>query len=175
MNSDQKLKMELAKARAIFCAAHESIRQDLELSHLLATYSAHIVKTQNLMRECGVISNCTRCALEGPGSCCFEGIESGYDSILLLINLLLGKSLPDQREVSGSCFFVGSRGCKLVARYYFCVHYLCRSLQEAISQDGLAALTRSVGEELSAGWNVEQALRLWLQQQSVTISLASSS
>jgi hypothetical protein len=129
---------------------------------LLVAYGSAIDRSGARMRDVGVVETCTDCAMRGPGSCCFPGIEEGYDPVLLLINRLMGCPLPDDREVSSSCFFVGSEGCKLKARYYFCLHYLCPRLENLLGTAGAHDLLATIGEELAAGWNLERTLRRWL-------------
>jgi hypothetical protein len=158
LNQDQRLKRQIGTARTLFEHCRNAFEQQPELLPLLSAYSAAIGGTQMLMRRLKVTAACTDCAKQGAGSCCFEGIESGYDSVLLLINLLMGCDIPDSREVPGSCFFVGERGCKLQARYYYCLHYLCPALQAALGPDAISELLSILGKELAAGWELERAL-----------------
>lgn len=132
-----------------------------EIRGLLENYREAIARTSGLMHRNGVVEGCTVCAAQPKGSCCFSGIEDGFDEVLLLINLLLGKELPDAPDLPESCYFVGKYGCKLAAKSYFCLHYLCPGLQEALGPAGCRELLRVVGEELSAGWELEQAVRRW--------------
>ena len=138
---------------------------DPKILALLDSYGSAIDRSGARMRDVGVVKTCTDCAMHGPGSCCFPGIEEGYDSILLLINRLMGCCLPDEPEVDSSCFFVGSQGCKLKARYYFCLHYLCPRLQDLLGTAGAHDLLATIGEELAAGWQLEQTIRRWLGRQ----------
>jgi hypothetical protein len=138
---------------------------DPEILALLDSYCSAIDRSGARMRDVGVVETCTDCAIHGPGSCCFPGIEEGYDTILLFINRLMGCTLPDEREVDASCFFVGSEGCKLKARYYFCLHYLCPRLQSLLGTPGAHDLLATIGEELAAGWQLEQTIRRWLGPQ----------
>ncbi len=132
---------------------------DPEIHRLVETYSGAIARSGARMLNLGVVETCTDCATQGPGSCCFPGIESGYDAILLLINRLMGCRLPDAREVEASCYFVGSKGCKLKGRYYFCLQYLCPRLENLLGPARANNLLSTIGEELAAGWRLEQALR----------------
>lgn len=154
-----RLRVAIARARALFALHGESLSDDPGIGRLLAAYREAIARTGELMRESGVCAACARCAGFGHGSCCFQGIENEYDSILLLVNLLLGCSLPDEPAVPESCFFLGEEGCRLPARYYFCVNYLCPDLQESLDPEVVRRLLHAVGRELSAGWEVEHALR----------------
>lgn len=160
---EQTVKDMVRKAASLYRAHAESLLHHPEICILLGRYERAVQGTSRRMRESGVAKACTVCATRGPGSCCFPGIEEGYDEVLLLINLLLGCSLPGDREIPDSCFFVGQNGCKLLARYYFCLHYLCPELQRELGADAVRALLSTVGEELHAGWQLEQRLRNWLK------------
>jgi hypothetical protein len=158
---DQKILININRARTLFERFGHVLRQQPEWLRLLSMYGEAIDATQGLMQETGTTAACTVCAAQGPGSCCFEGIEDGYDPVLLLINLLAGAALPDAREIPGSCFFVGQEGCKLRARYYYCLHYFCPTLQEELGPVTKLELLRAVGRELASCWELERALREW--------------
>jgi hypothetical protein len=164
---DWKLLREISKAGGLFDRFESALRRHLEIRRLLTCYRNAIEATQARMLQEGVAAMCKHCATKGPGSCCFEGIEDGYDHILLLINLLMGCIPPDNRENPEACFFVGEDGCKLRCRYYFCLHYLCPELQTTLGSEAKQELLKVVGKELQAGWKLEQTLREWLRRQSM--------
>jgi hypothetical protein len=159
LTQEQRLLREISTARALFERFRHGLGHQPKLLRLLSLYGEAIGETQMLMQQVSVTAACTDCAKQGAGSCCFEGIESGYDYILFLINLLMGCTIPDFREVPGSCFFVGKTGCKLQARYYYCVHYLCPALEAALGPSAKRGLLSLVGKELAAGWELERALQ----------------
>jgi hypothetical protein len=166
MTPEQRLHHEIDEAKALFERSTQALVEQPTLRALLAAYRNAIEEVQNLMRQGGVTAACTLCAEQEQGGCCFEGIETAYDRIILLINLLMGCTLPDRREVPGSCFFVGAEGCKLSARYYFCVHYLCSVLRTTLGTVAKDELLSSVAGELAAGWELEQALREYFRSNS---------
>ena len=73
-----------------------ALLQDKEIHDLLAQLNERIDTTWKEMASIGVIKECTDCALNGGGSCCGSGMEKMYDEIILLINLLLGKTLSEE-------------------------------------------------------------------------------
>jgi hypothetical protein len=170
MNSsqEQRLLNEISTARALFDHFGHVLCQQPKILRLLSLYRNAIKETQSAMHQLGITTGCTVCAEQGRGSCCFEGIEIGYDHLLLLINLLMGCPLPDSREVPESCFFVGITGCKLWARYYYCVHYLCPAVQTTLRSSAKELLMSTVGKELAAGWELEQALQEWRRKSSAS-------
>lgn len=159
LTQEQRLRSEISTARVLFEHCRHALGHQPELLRLLSLYGEAIGETQVLMQELSIAVTCTDCAKQEVGSCCFEGIESGYDHMLLLINLLMGCTIPEFREEQGSCFFVGKTGCKLQARYYFCVNYLCPGLQAALEPNAKRRLMSAVGKELAAGLELERALR----------------
>ncbi len=156
---DEEILENVRKARALHVELEDAFLQDGEVKTLLAEYRNAILKTSTKMERIGVAAHCAACAVEEMGSCCFQGIEADYDPMLLLINLLLGCDVPESREYNDSCFFVGDKGCRLIGKYYFCIHYLCPKLKRHLGPSGCAELLPLVGEELFAGWRLEQALR----------------
>ncbi|MHC1745411.1 MAG: hypothetical protein AB9873_20620 [Syntrophobacteraceae bacterium] len=146
-------------AKRLYDRFGPGLQSDPEISALVTAYAGAIARSGARMLDMGVVETCTDCATKGPGSCCFPGIESGYDPVLLLINRLMGCPLPDAREVETSCFFVGPTGCKLKGRYYFCLQYLCPRLEKLLGPLRAHDLLSNIGEELAAGWRLEQAVR----------------
>lgn len=126
-------------------------------------FRATIEETAAVMSGEGIEAACSSCALKYPSGCCFSGIESGFDDMLLLLNLLLGCPLPEERHQQGSCFFVGEHGCRLLARYYFCLHYFCPELESALGESRIRALRQRVDRQLHAGRKAEDAVRSWLR------------
>lgn len=159
---DEVILGHIHRAKALYDQYAADLRGDDEIRTLLNRYRESIEETGSAMRSEGVGAACTACARENPSGCCFVGIEEGYDDILLLVNLLLDCPLPDKRSQADSCFFVGSRGCRLSARYYFCLHYFCPLLKASLGDGRIGALQRQVGREVSVGWQLEQAVRFWL-------------
>ncbi len=150
------------EARELHRKYGASLQKDKKVSRLIREYSGKIEKTLENFHLTRITKACTECARENQGSCCFEGMEDNYDSILLFMNLLLGTTLPDKREIDGHCFFVGHNGCKLIARYYFCVNYFCPSLEKVLGRRKMTHLLKVIGEEIFAGWELERAIRSWL-------------
>lgn len=150
-------------------AWHQSIQEGLttlpQMRSLLDAYDAAIRHTQKIMRDTGAAAACSRCAAE-RGSCCFQEVETWYDPMLLFINLLLNVDLPKSRRHPNQCLFLGPEGCRLRARYSFCLNYFCPTLQEQMDPDLMHAVRRAVGRELLAGWELERFLYRWLNGQS---------
>jgi hypothetical protein len=161
--TDDVIVNRIGRAKLLFDHHGDGLQTDHVIGSLLAAYRESLQQTGAAMRSEGIGAACSECAGKTPSGCCFVGIEDGYDEILLLLNLLLGCPLPESRQDPGSCFFVGTAGCKLVARYYFCLHYFCSDLKESLGDRRIKALQQQVARELNAGWQLEGAVRSWLR------------
>ncbi len=153
----------IAKAREWFALHGTELQNDTKIKVLLGTYRSQIAHTAEVMQEIGVAAGCGVCAGEAPGSCCSDSVEDWYDPMLFFINMLLGCDLKEQRSLPTDCHFVGPDGCTLIARNYFCVHFLCPKLKKELGRGGIERLLAVVGHELYAGWQLEQMLYRWLQ------------
>lgn len=122
----------------------QALLQDEKLQALLLRLDQNIEAAHKEMLAIGVVKECADCAVNGDGTCC--GRRTGYkcDSILLLINLLLGKSLPIKPQDSKLCYFLTEEGCLLRARHVICVNYLCQRLRKNIPHDRLICLQVTV-------------------------------
>lgn len=134
-----------------------------EMVRLLQRYDAAIEATQEAMRRTDAARACSRCAQE-IGSCCFQEVETWYDSMLLFINLLLGAELPQSRQFPNECLFLGTMGCRLRARYPFCLNYFCPTLKAQLGPSPMHSVLTAVGQELSAGWELERFLYRWFSE-----------
>ena len=149
----------LEQAHYLFEKWGDRLKSDPHIWKLMEQLNEDIEATWKAMFELGVVDTCKYCDEEEGGSCCGAGIDNKYDSILLLMNLLLGVSLPEEREEERSCFFLGERGCKLKVRLVLCVDYLCPKLQKKLPLDHLIKLQHISGDELLNGFIAYDAIK----------------
>ncbi len=161
--ADEPVLDRIHRAKNLYRTYAERLMRDDAIRALLDRYRAHIEQTGGAMMGEGIGAACSACARQNLSGCCFSGIEEGYDEIHLLLNLLLGCPLPESRVQQGSCFFVGELGCRLTARYYFCLHYFCPALERSLGGGRIGALQLQVGRELQSGCKTEEAVRKWLK------------
>ena len=159
------IEQEINRAKRLYARYAEALTNQDGLGALFEMYRKAIRKTQEVMKQLRVVETCSVCACDRSGSCCFQGVEEWYDHVLLLINLVLGRQIPEVRELPGACLFVGSRGCKLIARHSFCVNYLCPNLKDLTKTPPMETLLSASGDELFHGWELEKSIREWLQHQ----------
>lgn len=115
--------------------------------------------SQEQLRASGVAQACRQCdRLEG-GSCCGAGLEKHYDPWLLLINLLLGVKLPNQRRSPKECFFLGNSGCLLPARHTICINYICKGIENRIDSHSIRELRQKEGEELATLFLLKESIK----------------
>jgi hypothetical protein len=153
------IREKINEALVLYEAWEGRLRGDARIRDLLARLEKNVRESMHAMRALRVVQACKRCEEQEGGSCCGAGIENRYDRFQLLINLLLGVSLPDRHEYSDSCYFLQADGCCLKARHVLCVNYLCTKLQRSLSQDELIALQTIAGEELDTGFALYEAVR----------------
>lgn len=148
------------RARKLYDRCSKRLSESQELSLLLQRYRKEISNTQKMMFELDIVRDCAFCDANRPGgSCCGAGIEDWYDEILLLVNLLLECDIPENRRGRRDCLFLGEKGCRLMARNYFCVNYLCPRVWKRLTRQELARMQGQAGRELALSWTIADWLK----------------
>jgi len=160
-----------------YSPAPSSIQKKIELAHnLYATWGnkllgeshihnlmekvkQNIETTRRITLALGIFDMCKHCDEEEGGSCCGAGIENKYSAVLLLINLILGVSLPEKRCKGNSCFFLNENGCALIARHVLCVNYLCSKIKQILTLDELIKIQYTAGNELDTVFILHEAIK----------------
>ena len=149
----------IEQAQDLFETRGDSLRQDPSIGALLIKLHECIENTKDSMLKLGVVAECKHCEEQEGGSCCGTGIENKYDVELLFINLLLEASLRDQQFSQNSCYFLGEKGCELMARHVLCVNYICEKLQKKLTRDELIELQTCAGQELDTLFFLHEAIK----------------
>lgn len=155
--TDESVREKIAAARALYAEHGPRLLADPATAGLLAVLAEAIETTESRFTEAGAAAACSNCGGD-DGGCCFDGMQDAFEVHQLLINILLGVDLPDERIFEDACFFVGPRGCRLRAKYSFCLNFFCPNFQSAAGGEVVANLVRQVGRELAAGLELETAL-----------------
>ncbi|MBW2067033.1 MAG: hypothetical protein JRJ03_19160 [Deltaproteobacteria bacterium] len=121
---------------------------DASLQALSAGLEQSISESHRFMTEAGIGDICESCERQDGGSCCGKGMEDHYDGPILLINLLLGQSIPKTRKDPRSCLFLGDKGCLLRARHVICINYLCTNISDRIPHYTISLLREKEGREI---------------------------
>ncbi len=135
------------------------LEEDERFRSLLESLRQSIKATHIEMRAARMVNECADCAVTGEGTCCTARTHHKYDKLLLLINLLLGTSLPRGAGLPGMCHFLTEHGCILTARHVICVNFLCRRLRENIQHWKLVRVQEVAGEELNTLFIMEEYLK----------------
>jgi hypothetical protein len=157
--SENTLIHTIVKASHLHNTLGRDLLQDTTFLRLLKKLDQNIEATREEMQTTGVLSECADCALHGEGTCC--GLRTGYkcDSILLFINLLLGRSVSDQPKDPQKCFFLTDKGCSLRARPVICVNFVCNRLRDKIPHEQLVRLQEIAGAELDMLFATEEYIK----------------
>jgi hypothetical protein len=145
-------------AEACFQTHGKEILEDPEIRTLMERLKQATKASYRVMTEAGIAAMCARCDRDEGGSCCGAGLEDKYDAALLLINRLMGVVLPTERHDPRSCFFLGPRGCRLVARHVICVNYLCKAVTQKADPEKLKILREREGFELTNLFTLHERL-----------------
>ena len=101
---------------------------------------------------------CSRCAARSGGGCCSAFMAGNTDSILLLINLLLGVTVQSRNNDEENCCYLGEQGCLFLVKPIFCLNYNCKHILDRTDTENLEALYRFVAGVLSQQTRVESLL-----------------
>ena len=132
--------------------------EDERTTTLLKDFKKAAASSHALMSFGGIERECRECEEREGGSCCGFGLEDRYSGVLLLINLLLDRELPDKRNDPLGCFFLEKTGCALLARHVICVNYLCKKITDRIPSKKIADLRDREGVELELLFHLNERI-----------------
>lgn len=149
----------ITKAKHLHRTLGNDLLRDKTFLNLINKLDKSIEVTQKEMQSIGVTSVCSDCSIHGEGTCC--GYRTGYkcDSILLFINLLLGRSISLQSKNPDRCFFLTDKGCSLRARPVICVNFICSRLRNNFSHKQLVHLQEIAGVEIEMLFALEEYIK----------------
>jgi hypothetical protein len=156
---ERPIEDKMAWAKATFLGERNRLLADRNLVELLEALKAAIHRSHENMLRTGVVDLCRHCEEKEGGSCCGAGLEKHFSGMLLLMNLLLGVTLPQEREEPSSCFFLSPTGCRLLARHVLCINYVCNKITSRIKPDQLASLREAEGGEILLLFQVNEKLK----------------
>jgi len=166
---NRPVKKRIAWAESCFQGSGDLFLKDETIAGLLAEFKSAVKASRQEMNKTGVVALCRECDQEEGGSCCGRGLENKYDAWLLLINRLLGVELPGERRQADGCFFLGEKGCVLMARHVICINYMCKKITNDIQPSALKTLREMEGVEINCLFmlneTAKQAFRQWMTQQ----------
>ncbi|HMK59963.1 MAG TPA: hypothetical protein VK452_02315 [Dissulfurispiraceae bacterium] len=133
--------------------------EDRDVNDLLHSLDLCIEATQRAMVDSGMARECADCAISEAGTCC--SFRTGYksDSVILLINLLLGRDLPTTSFDARLCYFLTEIGCVLRARHVICTNFICQRLRDTIPHETLCSVQEIAGNEIDTMFALEEAIK----------------
>ena len=152
------IRRRIAAAQGLLPEVRSALGEDAGLRELLETVRERAEASRAALFSSGVAAECRRCEEEEGGSCCGAGIEDRYSVVILVINLLLGGRLPEERRFETSCHFLGETGCALFVRDTLCVNYLCGAVQKKLAHGDLITLQTIAGEEMDAAFRLHERI-----------------
>ena len=159
-----QISKKIAIATDLYGRWRDALSTDPGIAAQLRELSTRVEASGASCIRSGVAETCRLCEREEGGSCCGAGIEDRYTPELLLINLMLGVSLPESRHSAKSCHFLGECGCLLTARDIICVNYLCGRLKRTIPPEELQALQETNGSEMDLLFLLHNRIRNFIRQ-----------
>ena len=110
------------------------------------------------MQRMDMGKRCGTCAAREGGGCCSAYMGGNADSILLLINMLLQKTVAFQHDNGIDCRYLGATGCILPIKPIFCLNYNCSHIRDAATNREMARLEGHAAGLLSAQTELETTL-----------------
>jgi hypothetical protein len=150
-------------ARHMYDSWSDQLRREPHLHELIEKLEGCLENSRAAMLELGIVETCKHCDEEEGGSCCGAGLENKFDTFLLLLNLLLGVSLPEKHRSPESCYLLADKGCTLKVRLVLCVDFLCPKILNTISHGDLIRLQQVSGDELTTGFMLYDALKRFMR------------
>ena len=162
-NDRSSIQHKIELARYLYAVWGDALRRDPSIRDLVGRLDRSIKRSREAMLSLGIVEACKRCDEEEGGSCCGAGLENKFDTFLLLMNLLLGVSLPERHHRPDSCYLLGDKGCVLRVRLVLCVDYLCPKIMSALSHDKVVKLQCISGDELLTGFKLYDAIKRFMR------------
>jgi hypothetical protein len=160
---DRPIEEKIQWAKHYYEAQKEALLGDSTLNKLLKDLNEAIYLSHLEMTQSGIDKVCKECDEKDGGSCCGAGLENQYSGVLLLINLLLGQTIPEQRLNPKGCFFLRAQGCSLFARHVICVNYLCKKIIHRIPSNTIVTLREKEGLELETLFITQERIKTMLR------------
>ena len=148
----------LSLARSLYRDHGARLSGDQDVGDGLARVRRHERALNLQMQRMDMGKRCGRCAAREGGGCCSAYMGGNADSILLLINMLLQKTVAFQHDNGIDCRYLGATGCILPIKPIFCLNYNCSHIRDAATNREMARLEGHAAGLLSAQTELETML-----------------
>lgn len=149
----------IENAHRLYRELGDRIRGHREIQESLVRLIELEGKLAEAMRGMGLFELCAECGGRPTGGCCSARMANETDSMLLLINLSTGCEVSRRRDDDYECCFLGSGGCSLRFKPFYCLNYLCRQIYDTNDSQELGGVRRATAELLGQLLVVEDLLR----------------
>jgi hypothetical protein len=164
LDEGSSIEDKIRTARYMYDSWSDQLRREPDIHQLVEKLEICLENSRVAMLELGIVETCKHCDEEEGGSCCGAGLENKFDTFLLLMNLLLGVSLPEGHRRPNSCYLLTDKGCTLKVRLVLCVDFLCPKILNTMSHGGLIRLQQVSGDELTTGFMLYDALKRFMRR-----------
>ena len=151
-------------AQNLYVSRQDALRKQFQINNLLADLERCMRVSRESVLDFSIIEIYKCCDEKKGSSCCGAGMENKFDTYLLLVNLLLGVSLPEYHVGTNSCYLLTDKGCSLQVRLVLCVDFLCDKILDTLSVEEHLRLQKISGEELVAGFRLYDGIKQFLRQ-----------
>jgi hypothetical protein len=165
LDEGSSIEDKIRAARHLYDLWSDQLKREPNIHQLIGKLKSCLENSRAAMLELGIVETCKHCDQEEGGSCCGAGLENKFDTFLLLLNLLLGISLPEKHRRPESCYLLTEEGCTLKVRLVLCVDFLCPKILNTISHGDLIRLQQVSGDELTTGFMLYDAIKRFLRHQ----------
>jgi hypothetical protein len=163
LDEGSSIEDKMRTAQYMYDSWSDQLRREPDIHHLVEKLEMCLENSRAAMLELGIVEICKHCDEEEGGSCCGAGMEHKFDTLLLLMNLLLGVSLPEGHCRPNSCYLLTEKGCSLKVRLVLCVDFLCPKILNTMSREDLIRLQQISGDELTTGFMLYDALKRFMR------------
>jgi len=165
LDEGSSIENKIMMARHMYDSWSDQLKCEPHIHELIEKLEGYLNNSRKVMLELGIVEICKHCDEEEGGSCCGAGLENKFDTFLLLMNLLLGVSLPEKHRRPDGCYLLADRGCTLKVRLVLCVDFLCPKILNTMSHKDLIRLQQVSGDELTTGFMLYDAIKRFLRHQ----------
>jgi hypothetical protein len=143
----------------LYKSHRDSLLKDTYLLEQLNNLKESIVISRKVMKDTGITEECFKCSVYDDSTCC--GFNTSYkcDSILLLINRLLGVQINMQTYTKNLCVYLTPTGCSLLARPAICLNFLCDRIRTNIPHSKIVTAQNIIGNEIDNLFKLENYLK----------------
>jgi hypothetical protein len=164
LDEGSSIEDKIVMARDMYDSWSDQLKREPHILELMEKLERCLENSRKAMLELGIVETCKHCDEEEGGSCCGAGLENKFDTVLLLMNLLLGVSLPEKHRRPESCYLLTDKGCTLKVRLVLCVDFLCPKILNTMSHRDLIRLQQVSGDELTTGFMLYDALKRFMRR-----------